>query len=147
MMFRTHIVLSLLFALFIFPLFSINKGLYLLIFLFAALLPDIDNASSFIGKRVKIIGWVFRHRGIFHSFFMLLVLSSAVYIIFNSTGYAVVFALGYLSHLLADTLTREGVRPLFPLSLRVRGPLRSNSLTEKAIFIICLVLGFVLLLR
>jgi len=147
MMFKTHIVVSLLVALLVFPLFSLNKGIFLLIFLFAALLPDIDTPSSFIGRRVKIIGWIFRHRGLFHSVFMLVALAALVYVLSYNRLYAIVFALGYLTHLIADMFTYEGIMPLYPLRLRIKGFIKTNSLSEKIIFVVCLVAGFVMLIR
>jgi inner membrane protein len=146
MMFRTHIVFSLLIALLIFPLFSLNKGIFLIVFLFAALLPDIDSAYSFIGGRVKLIGWVFRHRGLFHSFLMTALLSGIVYF-FTNLVFAIVFVLGYISHLVLDMLNHEGIRPLYPFSFRLKGFIRTSSLAEYLLFTTCLIIGFCLLLR
>jgi membrane-bound metal-dependent hydrolase YbcI (DUF457 family) len=146
MMFKTHIVISLLVALLIYPFFHMNEGVFLLVFLFAALLPDIDSSSSFIGKHVPVIGWLFRHRGVWHSVPALFILTAMTYILSDLT-IAVVFSFGYLTHLCADALTHEGLQPLYPLSFRVKGFIRTNSLVEHLLFMICLVTGFYLLLR
>ena len=146
MIFKTHVVISLLVALLVFPLFSLNKGIFLLIFLFAALLPDIDSPYSFFGRRIKVIGWIFRHRGIFHSFFMLAALSAVVWVLFNPL-YALVFGLGYLAHLLIDMLTYKGIYLFYPLKYRIKGFIKTNSLSEKIIFVVCLVAGFVMLFK
>jgi inner membrane protein len=128
MMFWTHLVVSLLVALVTFPLLSIDTPLYLVIFLFAALFPDIDSASSFIGKRVKVVGWLFRHRGVFHSIWIPLAVGILVWSVDHRI--AIAFMLGYLTHLAIDMLTYEGVMPFFPFHLRPHGFIRTNSLAE-----------------
>jgi len=119
----------------------------LTVFVLGALLPDIDRSTSFIGRRVKVFGWIFRHRGVFHSLSMLLLLSGVLYILFLDRAVAYAFALGYASHLLIDGLSREGVRLFFPLPWRLKGPVRVNGLGEKSIFIVSLVFSIILVLR
>lgn len=146
MMFKTHIVIALLISLLIFPLFSLNKGIFLLIFIFAALFPDIDSSTSFVGKRIKLIGWLFKHRGIFHSFFMAILLSGLIY--FYNKTYALVFFLGYITHLITDMLNYSGIALFSPLSsFKIKGFMKVNGIAEKIIFVICLVFGFILLLK
>ncbi len=114
----------------------LNKALYYFMVGFGALLPDIDNARSTLGRK---LGWVsrgiqhtFGHRTLFHSF-MGLGIGSAIALgmeklaeyLLLSRGYilpvriitsthmvfiAVLF--GCLMHIAADGLTIEGV-PLF----------------------------------
>ena len=146
MMFKTHVVIALLISLLIFPFFSLNKGIFLIIFLFGALFPDIDTPTSFIGKRLKIIGWLFKHRGIFHSLFMALLLSGLIFV-YDKT-YGVVFFLGYMTHLIIDMLNYSGIALFYPISsFKIKGFMKSNGIGEKIIFILCLVLGFWLLLK
>ena len=114
----------------------INKALFYVMVGIGALLPDIDNARSTLGKK---LGWVSReiqhvvgHRTLFHSF-LGLGLGAAIGVFFEklieyllaSRGYvapaeiisgshmvliAVIF--GCVMHIAADALTEEGV-PLF----------------------------------
>lgn len=114
----------------------IDKAIFYIMVGFGALLPDIDNAHSTLGKK---FGWVskeiqhkFGHRTLFHSFLGLL-LGSAIALgmqqliqyLLLSRGYvipasvisgshiifiAVLF--GCIMHIAADGLTEEGV-PLF----------------------------------
>jgi inner membrane protein len=146
MRFRTHLVVSLLFALLTFPLFDLNKGVFLLIFLVASIVPDIDASGSLIGRHVPFIGWIFRHRGMFHSAGMAVALSIILYA-FTGLAIASVFCLGYLTHLLADMLTPDGVALLFPLRWRVKGFIKTGSVAETMIFLVCMLIGFGLLLR
>ncbi len=145
MMFKTHLVISLLIALIVFPMFSLDKGIFLLVFLLGAVFPDIDTPKSFIGKWFRPIGWVSSHRGIFHSALVLAIFSGIILLF--SRAYAFVFGLGYLAHLVIDMLSHEGIRLLYPSRLRFKGFVKTDGLAEKVIFVISLVTGFVLLLR
>jgi inner membrane protein len=145
MMFRTHIVVSLLVALIVFPMYSLDNALFLMVFLIGALFPDIDTPGSFIGRWFRPIGWLSSHRGIFHSILMLIVLSGALLLI--SRPLAFVFALGYATHLILDMLSYEGIRLFYPFGLRFRGFMKVDGILEKLIFSGSLVTGFLLLLR
>jgi len=144
MMFKTHLVVSLVVALLVLPHFGLDSSLYLAVFLFASVLPDIDTPTSKIGRKLKLVGWIFAHRGIFHSFLMLFALSIVAWMIAPLIGLA--FFLGYATHLLTDMLNHQGIMPLFPMTKpRIRGFIKTNSITENIIFAACLILGFVLL--
>ncbi|HEU5373857.1 MAG TPA: metal-dependent hydrolase [Ktedonobacteraceae bacterium] len=117
----------------------ISKALYYFMVGFGALLPDIDNARSTMGKK---LGWVSKeiqhlvgHRTLFHSFLGLGVgaaiavgLEKFAEYLLLSRGYtipvriidrthmvliAVLF--GCLMHIAADALTIEGVPLLWPM--------------------------------
>jgi inner membrane protein len=114
----------------------IDKALFYVMVAIGALLPDIDNARSTLGKK---LGWVSRgiqhfvgHRTLFHSILGLVVgtgiaigfeklfeylLASRGYILparIISSSHLVIIAVlfGCIMHILADALTEEGV-PLF----------------------------------
>lgn len=114
----------------------LNKFLYYFMVGFGALLPDIDNARSTLGKK---LGWVSRgiqhtvgHRTLFHSFLGLglgaaialglerlaeyLLLSRGntlpVHLIDSTHMVLIAVLFGCIMHLAADSLTTEGV-PLF----------------------------------
>lgn len=114
----------------------IDKALFYVMVGFGALLPDIDNARSTLGKK---LGWIskeiqhtFGHRTLFHSFLGLICgsvialgLQQLIQYLLLTRGYtipahvisdlhivfiAVLF--GCIMHIAADGLTEEGV-PLF----------------------------------
>lgn len=114
----------------------VNKALFYFMVGFGALLPDIDNARSTLGKK---LGWVSReiqhvvgHRTLFHSFLGLgigsaialgmeklaeyLLLSRGytlpVHLITSTHMIFIAVLFGCLMHIAADALTIEGV-PLF----------------------------------
>ena len=138
MMFVTHIAVSLLVAFFALPPLSLDTPFLVGVYLFAALLPDIDSASSFIGRHVKPIGWLFRHRGMFHSLWVPLLTGLIVWPV--SPEFSFAFGLGYLTHLATDMLTHEGVMPFFPLTVRPRGFIRTGSVVEYILLCLCIVL-------
>lgn len=144
-MFRTHLAFSLMIASVVFPYFQIDTGPFLAVFILGTLVPDIDSARSLIGQSFPFIGWIFRHRGLFHSFLTLALLSSALGILLQDIAFASAFALGYLSHLVLDMLNHQGIRPFYPLMYRIKGPIRTGSVFENGIFVVCIALCLVLL--
>lgn len=114
----------------------INKALFYVMVGIGALLPDIDNARSTMGRKV---GWISKgiqhtvgHRTLFHSFLGLLLgsalalgLQQIILYLLGTRGYTVPAHLvgeshivfiavlfGCIMHIAADGLTEEGV-PLF----------------------------------
>jgi len=143
MMFRTHLAASLIIGMTILPSFSLET--FVFVFLLGTFFPDIDTATSFIGRRFKLVGWLFSHRGMFHSAIVMLMLSFMVYVFSAKAGIA--FGIGYASHLLLDMLNYKGVRIFYPLPYKVKGFMKTNGLAEQALFIACLVGGFILVLN
>jgi hypothetical protein len=48
---------------------------------------------------------------------------------------------GYLTHLILDSLTRSGVQPFHPLAGKIRGPLKTGGLTENALHVLGVVVS------
>ncbi|MCX6707917.1 MAG: metal-dependent hydrolase [Candidatus Woesearchaeota archaeon] len=138
MMFKTHIAFGFLVGLLLIQLWSPNNQiLFIMAVLLGSALPDIDHPESKVGKKVKIAGFLFEHRGFFHSIFAALILylvllsfsSFAVYSVYI-TG----LVMGYLSHILIDAVTKEGIMPFHPLSrFRLNGFIRTGRVLEYII--------------
>ncbi|MBO0481521.1 metal-dependent hydrolase [Candidatus Enterococcus courvalinii] len=88
-----------------------------------ALLPDIDEPESFIGRRTRglsdLLKIVFGHRGITHSlvfivFVGLLIIPTASKIGFVSFG--IWFTVGVFLHIFEDSFSNGGVNWLLPIS-------------------------------
>ena len=143
MMFKTHIVFSLFLVLMYLSFYHVSSLiLFLAIFFIGVMSPDLDNPVSKIGRKFKLtsnaIKFVFGHRGIFHS----LLFVAAIYLIlrsFFSNFAAFAFSFGYLTHLVGDAFTLDGVNFLYPSKLGMRGFLRTGGSMEYAIFIFFLV--------
>jgi len=141
-MFKTHLAFSFLLALFLFKYFSLNFYLFLIIFTLAGILPDIDHSKSWIGRKVKLLSWlinfVFGHRKLIHSMFFAIFLAIIIKLFFND--YYIPFFLGYLSHLFLDALTKQGVRVFYPFKFKTSWIIRTNSMVEKLLLIIVIIL-------
>lgn len=150
MKFRTHLIFSFLISILIINYFNIqNKIVFVAILLIASALPDIDSYKSKLGKKIKPISFLINiflgHRGIFHSPFFLILTSMLIAIINQEIASA--FFIGYLSHLILDSLTPEGVMFFYPFSKkRTKGPIRTGSLFENIFFILLLILCFYMII-
>jgi len=138
-MFKTHLAFSILVALLILIFFDIpNKIIFVFVIALSSSFPDIDSDKSKIGRKLplisKIINLIFGHRKFFHSVFIPLILFLALYTI----GFYISLAIfiGYLTHLLGDSITNEGIMPFYPLSkFNISGLLKTNSILEFLLFL------------
>jgi inner membrane protein len=73
-------------------------------------------------------------------------LSALIYLLNKYAGVA--FFLGYLLHLLIDSLTPQGVKLFWPLTnFKIRFIIKSGSIIEEIIFVICLLINLILIIR
>jgi inner membrane protein len=100
--------------------------------LVASLLPDIDSDESSIRQATgtarhsgvvgRIVSFMLRifggHRAITHSLLAWALLTFWVGVYFRGNMLMVAFGIGYLSHLIADALTVQGVPLLWPIFRR-----------------------------
>lgn len=145
MMYKTHLIFGLLIGIFSLKFLNIeNEWLFLSFCTIAALFPDLDHNESYLGRRIKwlssFIMNVFGHRGFFHSIFPVFILFFIFYYLgYTEIGYAL--GIGYLSHLLIDSITLEGINFLHPFSkLRISGFVRTGGFLEIIIFVSLLVI-------
>lgn len=105
---------------------GIELGVVVILVVLGSTAPDIDEPSSWIGKRarflslpLKLLGIfipMFRHRGITHIFLIpfILILFSA----FSKNIYLASFSYGWMMHTIGDLLTKGGINgylyPFFP---------------------------------
>lgn len=89
-------------------LFGLDLRFSILAMVVGSLLPDADTRKSLAGKFIPL--WlVFKHRGFTHTVWSLLLLSGGVWYFFG-LWWAESFAIGYISHLVADSTTKAGVK-------------------------------------
>lgn len=123
-------------------LFRLNFLEYVLVIL-GSLFPDIDTSFSYIGRQIKFLSCFLKHRGIVHTIIGLFIFSIIVFILFDKFWLA--FSLGYLLHLLADTLTPMGIMWKYPLSKKYYSLSNKNinyRNYEYVIIIFCLMYIF-----
>lgn len=140
----THITFGMLLTLLIFNLYNPQLSqqtinLYLIAAAVGSLLPDIDHPKAYVSRRhwmahgaSHLLEAVAHHRGLTHSLLALVLLSGITIAGLNylraDVYLTIPFALGYLSHLLIDSLNPSGVKWLLPISQRTLRP------TKKILF-------------
>jgi len=148
-MFKTHMAFAFLVGLFSIQYLSPrNDIMFMVLVLFGAALVDIDHPNSKVGRRVKVVAYLFEHRGFFHSLFALPAVASAVYLLTNDLLLTLPILIGYLSHIIVDALTVEGIMPFHPLlRFRIRGIFRTGHSAEFLLFLGLIALNSIYLLR
>lgn len=147
MIYETHLMLALLSS-----VYGVSRGYFSPDFALAlgmlagTLLPDIDTPKSKLGRKLRpfsdMLSWVAGHRGLVHSLAGMVVFTIPFLIISAwLPGVAKAFVMGYLLHLLLDSLTPSGIQWLYPAKLKIRGPVKTGSLWEKLIFVVLLYLA------
>lgn len=129
-MFKTHLAFGFLIALLAISFFHpSNQILFLSLILFSSALPDIDHPNSKLGKYIPFNS-LLEHRGFFHSFLFLPFFALVLYY-FNKSNYALPLMIGYSSHLISDSITKEGIMPLHPLTkFRLKGFISTGKSLE-----------------
>ncbi|RKT37889.1 metal-dependent hydrolase [Thiocapsa rosea] len=120
-----------------------------LVALAAAMLPDLDSRQSYIGRLVPPLStWVgtrFGHRTLTHSLAaQVVVLTIAWWLI--PTGYFIALAAGWISHSIADMMTRSGVCWFWPSLARCVLPgnprYRMEVLGQGELWFLLVMVGF-----
>ena len=143
MMFKTHLALGFLIAIIVMNFLHTTDFLFLFIILISSALPDLDHPKSKLGRKVKIISFLFEHRGFFHSFFSLFLFTFIFYLIFGSYIYSMAFGIGYLTHILLDSFTKAGITPFAPLlNYKVKGLYKCGAYYDYVFLILFFLIGF-----
>lgn len=141
---KTHLAIGVSAALYFLPLVN-YKLLFVPAVIIATLLPDLDSAFSKIGKNNGggIIQGVLGHRGLLHSY-TFCILFSMIFAFFYPILALPVF-LGYSFHLLADSFTVRGIKPLWPLKFVSKGNLTTGGKSEDIVFWVFIIINVILL--
>jgi len=151
-MFKTHLVFSLFIGLIFIKILNIeNQILFLIFLLFFSVFPDIDEKSSKVSRKIKIlsypINFIFKHRGFFHTIYFPLILFILFFMI-NEKILGVAILAGYLSHFFLDSLTKSGVRVFKPLfKLRFYGFFKVGKFSDIFLFLLFLILDTYLIIN
>jgi len=133
MMFITHLALSLAIFYLLAYLHLFQPSIILMMILaMASLLPDIDHPGSYISNANSFTKFVsltltkdtklVQHRGFFHSIYgaiLVTIIASIIFIFFNPfQGFSpllliLIFFMGYIFHLIGDSLTKSGINWLW----------------------------------
>ncbi len=144
MLIRTHLLITFFFILILFSSVE-NKAIFVVIALIATFIPDVDTKFSKLGKKkiFRPLQFFVNHRGFFHS----LIFLGLILLIFSLFLPIIVipFAVGYLSHLFADSLTIQGIKPFYPLKTRIKGIIKTGGRLEVIVFVCFLIADLLLL--
>lgn len=146
MQFKTHLLFGLFLGLLTLPILNpTNSILFVCLVLLGSAMPDIDHPNSKMGRIFKPIGWLFEHRGFFHSIFPVLLL------LLLTKLYSLLFlpiAIGYISHILIDMTTKQGILLIHPiLNIKISGFIRTGGIFEWFTFIILVLANAYLIIR
>ncbi|MCE0738429.1 MULTISPECIES: metal-dependent hydrolase [Bacillus] len=104
-----------------------------------ALIPDICHTQSKIGRRFpilsKAVSSVFGHRTFTHSLLFLLIMFFITATYIPNKNISTGLMIGMASHLILDAWTVNGIKLLFPSTIRVRLPLymKTGSFSEQLV--------------
>lgn len=111
-----------------------------------SLLPDLDTKKSYMGKKCpylsKFISKRCKHRGFTHSLLFLILLNTLLkFIIYVGENNIILICasygifIGYISHIVLDLFTYEGVDLFFPLGFNIKlSRIKTSSKIEKHIY-------------
>ncbi|PLW80913.1 hypothetical protein C0585_00380 [Candidatus Woesearchaeota archaeon] len=139
MLWKTHLAFAFLLLIIGKIILELNMNLVIIfLVLIGSLFPDMDKKNSKLGRKAKIIGFIFDHRGFFHTVWALIIFSIIIHeIVGELEGY--IFAIAYGSHLILDAITKKGIEPFYPLKIKVKGNIKSGGFFEKVLFyMVCL---------
>lgn len=144
MLIKTHLVIIIFFILLLINSVE-NKLVFVSIALIATFLPDIDSKFSKLGQRkvFRPLQFFVRHRGIFHSFIFLFLIT--LFFVLFLPVVAFPLFLSYSVHLLADSFSREGIKPFYPFKKNSSGSLKTGGKVETSIFVIFILADLFLL--
>jgi inner membrane protein len=137
MLFRTHIVFSLL--IYFLLGFVLEMPFWVLGFiLLSTAFVDVDARHSKFGKKwyFRPLQWLTRHRGVIHSLLAAILLSLVIGGFNLWAGFG--FFVGYISHLFIDCFTVSGVALFWPFKFKIKGFVKSGSWVEDVIFVLLL---------
>jgi len=118
--------------------------LVLILFGFVLNFPIYMSIFAFVGVLLPDIDMKFRkyHRKLCHNIWFLII---ALFIGFslnllNRTS-AIIFSIGFFSHLIGDALTHRGIMPLWPVKKpKFNGPIKTGGFGEYLIILVLLLM-------
>ncbi len=133
MLTRTHLAITLFFVL-IFISYIENKAVFVVVAFLATLIPDIDSKYSKSGnkKTFRLLQFFVNHRGFFHSYIFLLLITLFFALFIPVLAFA--FFLGYSVHLFTDSFTKKGIQPFYPYKKTLSGSIRTGGRIEIIVF-------------
>lgn len=117
--------------------------LTLLLFGFVLTFPIYMAFFAFLGVVIPDLDFKPRryHRKIFHNIWFLMILLFVLYNLGFDKIVAIIFSIGFMSHLIADALTHNGIMPLWPLKRpKFNGPIKTGGVGEYLLILVLLMM-------
>jgi membrane-bound metal-dependent hydrolase YbcI (DUF457 family) len=93
------------------------------------LLPDLDVRPRKL------------HRKLFHNVWFLIIVLFVAYNLGIDKNTAIILSIGFISHLIGDSLTHKGIMPLWPIKKpKFNGPIKTGGFGEYLIVLVLLLL-------
>lgn len=128
---KTHIIGGLAASLAFAQVTNYNPVLLVGAGVIGAVIPDICHGGSKVGRAFpvvsKVINVLFGHRSFTHSLLFLVLMSILMNSFVTNESVTAGILVGMVSHLVLDMATRNGIKLLFPLKIRVRFPLTTRT--------------------
>jgi inner membrane protein len=139
MRYYTHLAFGFLSGLIIMPFIAADKIIFIALVLLGSILPDIDQPNSKISNNIpilpRLISIFSKHRGVFHSLLFAVLIPGLLWI-FIGYSYGIAVFTGYLSHLLIDAFTKQGINFLHPFAnMHLSGFIETGTFSELFVFI------------
>lgn len=123
-----------------------------------SLIPDIDEPHSLVGRHVPgfshALKVIFEHRGAIHTPFTMILTTALIYFILKPwcpveyiSAITIGWVVGYLSHLILDTITPQGIMWYFPFSKWYTSFQSSRFVTGTGVFATILICVYIMLSR
>ena len=95
------------------------------------LIPDICHGGSKIGRKFpllsKLINTLFGHRTFTHSLLFLLLVGFVLSLITSNRSFIIGVIIGMISHFLLDSMTKQGIKLLYPVNITIRFPFTTKT--------------------
>lgn len=145
MQLRTHLAIVILGILLFFSLVE-QKTIFVVVALIASIFPDLDSAYSTFGKKkvFRFFQIFVKHRGFIHSFTFALLITLFFVIFVPVLAFG--FFLGYGLHLFADSFTKDGIAPFYPMKKKTSWKIVTGGKSEIGIFLIFVVVDLALVI-
>jgi len=146
MLIKTHLSITLFFVLVLLSKVE-HKFWFVTIALIATFIPDVDSRYSTLGRKKinRVLQFFTKHRGIIHSFTFLILITFGLLCFVPVL--ALGFFLGYSSHLLADSFTKEGIIPFYPWKKKSCGIVKTGGKLETGILVGFLIVDLTLIIK
>ena len=121
----------------------------------SSVLPDIDHLPSYIKSGIILKPKLFwktvtsqkdsfgNQRGYLHNFLIFVIISTILFLVLNIL--AIPLILGWLGHLLLESLDNSDYWPLYPnKSINIKGPIKYGTKDELVLFTILIITYFLI---